>query len=320
MPDKFLTWPNTQADIVAAGASLFLVKVTGDSAYYCLGAIRDLDMVIDAIGKPDSLLRQKSWGFKPNIVVPCLQASSVELKILDQLLIKTPVSWALTEIDGKVWQDDGTKIGLRWEIECGGRFDDFRMIRYILGGNLDKTELDGIVGSTPVTLGTPASSDVLFTLAQTEVPANMVPNGASKFEFKASTDAAYVDFGEFEEMTYKFSCIGPMSKGGRQMPRTSAIKFECTVKGLQTKLTEVELLDDMVGSDLDCKITHMDGVVLEIPNTNFNATPSYKNQGNADKWRNIDLTIGGVLNTDATGLIWQTTGGTTWDDLWTPPV
>jgi hypothetical protein len=319
MPDVFNgNWNPSPANIRSSGATRLLVKAAGDSAFYALGAPRGVDSQVAVIYKNDALLRALGWGFKPVINVPSLQAGLAELKILDKLLVSLPLEIALTELDGINMQDDGTKLGLRWTIECGGKFDDFRMIKYYIAGNLSTSEHDSLYNTTPVVLGTPGTGDVLATLSQTNVAAHQKPNGLSKFEFKAAADSLYADFGEFEDSSYTFTCLGPLSGGGRQIPRTTAIQFKGTVKGLQTSLTETQLMDAIVGNEIDVKMTHMDGVVLTMPHTNIGFVATRKNVGNADKWRTMDLEVGGVIIKDSTGLIFQTSEDTPtiWPDIW----
>lgn len=309
-------WLKTSRHIRSAGTSLLLAKVSGDAAYYALGASRDVNISVSSLGKEDSLQRMQGWGHKVSAIIPSLQASKTEIQILPQLLLNDPVAVAITETDGGVLKDDGTKLGLRWTLEYGGRSEDFRHIKYELGGYLFGDEPDNLFTNTAVTLGTPGSADKLFTLAQTNVLANQVPNGLTKFEFKAAADAAYADFGEMEDAKISFICEGPYSGGARQIPRTIAIHFKATITGLQTALTEKALLKQIRKNEIDIKMTHADGVVFSGNHTSFGTQPIYKNAGISNKWNTVDLEIGGTILKDVTGLIYQDQAAASWASLW----
>lgn len=319
MPDVFSpTWVKALANVLPSGASRLIAKVTGDDAYYNLGAPRDIDIQFQDIGKPDTLLRQQSWGDKIVIKIPSLQAGLVEIQNLQELVspLNQPILWAITELDGKFIKDDGTKTSWLWVLNAGGKFDDYRSIEYMIAGNIATTEQDAFFSASGPTIGTPnAGTDKQKALTQAIISANQKPNGIVKVEFKASADAAYADFGDFNDNKVSFSCLFEPGGGGRQLPRVHGIQIDFMVMGLQTSLTEKQLRDSIIANSIDLKLTFQDGVVFTLPNTNFGAHSIYKNIGNADKVRTVDFIGGGaVCNWDGTAF--KTVGGTAWTAMW----
>lgn len=318
MPDVFATWPKKVENIRSAGVANIKAKATGDAAYYDLGVQRDPKMKIAALYKPDTVGRPRAWGFKPELTAISLESSLAQIQSLPVLLRQLPIQIQIELMDGLFLQDDGSKMGLRWRILSEGDFNDFRKIEYSIFGNLHRTELDALVSAVTVALGSSDPGDGLVAFGVDQNPANQAGNGFSAFKFKAKADAALADFGEFNEGKYVIECLGPLSGGGRQIPRTTAIRIMVDIKGLQTTLTEIELMDAIHSNDITSEITHMDGVKLLLPSDNFGMVTSFNNEGNADGWRTMDAHIEGILTTDPTGLIFQTVEGTptVWEDLW----
>lgn len=312
-------WAKNAQHVRAAGASSLKVKIASDAAYYNLGAPRDIKLSGKSLNKADSLLRPLPWGFRPELVVTTLQAETTEIKILDQLILNTLVGFQIAQLDNIyiVNESSPNLFSLHWMLKSSGDFDDMRQIEYRFMGNLQSSEFDDLFTATPVTVGTPGGGDVLATLSQSIVPAHQVPNGLSKIEFKASTDSAYADLGEFAKGAWSFECLTTPGGGGRGLPRTIAIKFMLDAHGIQTHTTETALLDDIQNNVIDLKLTNMDGMVITLPSTNFNLVPSWMNDGNADKERAIDFHAEGALVTNAAGTAYQTTGAVAWDSLFT---
>ncbi len=313
MPDVFSNWVNNLANLRAAGISSHKVKVNGDAAYYHLGVARDPKINIKPMQKPDGYLRQRGFGFEADIVVPSIQVSSTEIKILDDILVNQPLAVKLGTID-TITLATASLFGVQWKLICDGDANDFRRIEYMYKGYLKSGELDALTTTSPAGDGTPTGTDKLFTLAQSIVKANEVPNGLAKVEFKASTDSGYADAGDFAHAKYIFECIGEQGGGGRALPRTIGIKFTFDVELHQTSNTELDLLDSILSNEIDLRLTHMDGMILTYPNTNLGVLPEVDFSGNVGKIRKIKLHAEGALVFNGTTFV--STGGTTWDSLW----
>lgn len=315
-------WVPSLANIIPSGASKFQVKVTGDAAYYDLGAPRDIALKVSAMSKDDSLLRASGYGFALDLKIPSLQAGLLEIEALANIVKPTlqPVLWQITELDGKFLKQDGTKSGIHWVLKCGGKMDDYRMIDYTIVGNLAKSELDAVFSDTGVTVGTPASGDTLYTLTQNQVPANQKPNGLTKVEFKAGdspADSVYATLGDFSDNKCDFSCLFELGGGGRQLPRVHGIKLDLDVTGIETSLAQKQLMDLVLAHSIDLKLTFQDGIVCILPNTNVGVHQVYGNVGNADKVRTMNLIgNGAVFNWNGTNFF-ATDGTTTWAASWT---
>ena len=306
-------WVNNLANLRAAGIVSHKVKVTGDSAYYNLGLSRDPKINIKSLQKPDAYIRQRGFGFEADLVVPSLQASEAEIKILDDLIVNQPVALKLGTTDALSLATTNL-FGIQWKLICDGDANDFRRIEYLYKGFLKSSELDALTTSAPPADGATNPADKLYTLTQSVVKANEVPNGLTKIEFKASGDAAYADAGDFAKAKYTFETIGEAGGGGRGLPRTVAIKFTFDAELHQTSNTELDLLDSILGNDIDLKLTHIDGAVLTYPGTNLGLLPEMDFSGNVDTIRKIKLHAEGALVFNGTTFV--TTGGITWDGMW----
>jgi len=314
MSDIFTgNWVQNLANIRAAGIVSHKVKVNGDQAYYHLGLCRDPKINIKPLQKPGAYLKPRGFGFEADLVVPSIQASIVEMKLLDDLVIHQPIALKLGTTDS-ITLAAANLLGIQWKLICDGDANDFRRIEYQYRGFLKTGELDSFTTSSPPSDGTPNAADKLYTLLQTAIKSNEVPNGLTKIEFKASADSSYADAGDFTNARYTFETIGETGGGGRGLPRTVAIKFTFDAGLLQTAATELDLLDSIINNDIDLRLTHLDGVVLTIPGTNIGVVPEIDFSGNVNTIRKINLHAEGVLVFNGTSF--TTTGGTTWDALW----
>ncbi len=313
MPDVFSSWVNNLSNLRAAGISSHKVRANGDAAYYHLGVVRDPKIHIKPMRKPDGYLRQRGFGFEADIVVPSIQASATEIKILDDILINQPLAVKLGTMDSLTLATTNL-FGVQWKLICDGDANDFRRIEYLYKGYLKSGELDALTTSSPASDGTPTGTDKLYALSQSTVKANEAPNGLAKIEFKASSDSAYADAGDFARGKYTFECIGENGGGGRALPRTVGIKFRFDVELHQTSNTELDLLDAILSNEIDLRLTHMDGMILTYPATNVGVLPEVDFSGNVDAIRKIKLHAEGALVFNGTTFV--TTGGTPWDSLW----
>lgn len=310
MPDVFTgNWIPSLANLHPAGAQGLYLKIPGDDAYYNMGAPRDVDIKMKDLFKPDSLLRTRPWGSKVDITIPVIQASVVEIKLLSQFITgaNLPIAVGIEFADDLVLATED-KLSVRWKLDSGGDFDDLRMISYLFQGNLKRSEMDSIISATPITKGTPGTSDILYTLAQTLVSADNMPNGFEKVEFKAIGDADNVDLGDFREGKYTFECVGEQGGGGRGLFRTVAIKFTFDAIGHETDIDQIGLMDAIQSNDLDLQLSHMDGMVMNIEGERIGMTSSLENVGNTDKIRTIKFHAEGSI-----------TDFTTWSAMFTAP-
>lgn len=315
MADVFSpTWVYALGNLRPSGATQLLVKIGTDAAFYSLGTPADVKLDGKSLFKNDALLRNLGWGFRREFTVPSLQASAVELKILDELLTQTLVGFQIQMADGIYLNDITGLFGLRWKVMSSGDFDNFRRIEYLIAGNAKPSEMAGVFTNTGVTIGTPGA-DALATLQQVPIPANQVPNGLTKIEFKASGDAAYANLGDFNKAIWTFECVGPLGGGARGFPRTHTIKFNLDVHGLQTGLVEIGLLGAIETNLIDLKLTHADGMIITLNHTNFSLLPNFLADGNVDKDRSIDFKAEGSFTPKNDGTQYQTTGGTAWDSI-----
>jgi hypothetical protein len=76
----------------------------------------------------------------------------------------------------------------------------------------------------------------------------------------------------------------------------------------ETDLTKLELLPSIRNNAVLIKVTHMDDTILTLPSPNFNSVINIRNDGNADKMRELHLMTRGVM---------PDISGTKWSDLWT---
>ena len=312
MSDHFATWTSSLANIRSAGITSPYLKAYGDGSYYYLGNTRDAKLTISNPTKADTLLRPYGWGALVECVLPIIQAGSTEIKLLDQIVIKLPLSVSFGLSDAVYFETN--LLAPMWKLICDPNFDDFRIIELTLKGAVKTSELDALFTASRSTLTGGSSVDALYALGTAPVLADQVPNGLSKVEFKASGDSGYADFGDFTGGKYVFETIGVDGGGARMQPRVSAIKFTFDAVGHETDITKLQFLDSFRFQAIDLKLTHMDGVVLTMPNTNVQVSPTANISGNVDKMRDISLHAEGALFWSGTAF--GTTGGTAWDSMW----
>lgn len=309
MPDVFATWVTALANLKSAGIIRVLVQATGEDAYYDLGIQREGVIHIDMLSKEDTYLAPYSWGFYTDTKVQGLAASKAVIQALDKLITKHPLKIAIQFTDGLWLISEAGELGLRWKLHAGGDFDDFRYVEYEITGGVQASELAGLLTASAPTLGTEDVGDVLYAFRQTTINLPLTqPNGFKKIEMKAVGDAAYVDIGDFREGKYIFECIGVSGGGGHRLPRTNAIKLTLDAILHETDLTKLELLPSIRNNAVLIKVTHMDDTILTLPSPNFNSVINIRNDGNADKMRELHLMTRGVM---------PDISGTKWSDLWT---
>jgi len=173
------TWANNLANLRAAGISSHKVKVNVDVAYYHLGICRDPKINIKPLQKPTGYLRPRGFGFEADLVIPSIQASPVEIKLLDDIVVNQPLAVKLGTSD-TITLATTSLFGIQWKLICDGDMSDFRRIEYMYKGFLKSSELDALTTTSPPADGTPNVSDKLYNLIQTPLRANEVPNGLTK--------------------------------------------------------------------------------------------------------------------------------------------
>jgi len=307
MADVFVNWVASLNAIFGSGVSSFMVKASGDVAYYSLGAARDTKIEITDLNKPDSILRLLGWGYRVEATLPSLQCSETEIKILDQLILKQMLSVRIGFNNGLYLVTD--KLGLKWTLRSDGDFSDFIMIDYLFGCNYPNDEVGGLITDTPPAIGTPNVADVLFTLAQTNVSSHQVGNGLSKFEFQANGDGAFVSF-DFQKGIFTVECVGEDGGGGRQQFRTTALKATLSAEGFETDLPKLALLGAFNQNQINVKVTRMNGDVWTLSGDRFGLIPKVMIDGNIDKVARIVLNGEGSFPKTATAF-------TGWDASWT---
>ena len=312
MADVFVAWASSLANIRSSGILSPMVKAYGDGSYYLLGNTRDAKLTVTIPTKSDTLLRPFGWGALVEAILPVIQAGSTEIKLLDQIITKLPLAVSFGLTDALYFET--TLLAPKWKLECGSNFDDFRTIEYTLRSMVKSSELDALFTASRSTLTGGSSVDALFALGTVPVLGDQVPNGFSKVEFKASGDVAYVDLGDFSGGKYTFETISTDGAGGRMQPRCTAIKFNFDVSGHETEIAKLQMIDSFLAQGIDLKLTHMDGVVLTVPDTNIQVVPGIHIEGNVDKVREIRLHAEGALLWNGTQF--GTTGGTAWDAMW----
>lgn len=316
MPDVFASWSTTLANLRAAGISSHMVKIGSDAAYYNLGTSgKEPKLDINALNAPDSYLKPHGYGFEVDFEIESLQAGSVEVGLLGAIAApsKSPVALRLALSD-TLGFGTTSLLGCGWRLKMDGDATGHRVIDYMYKGKLKKSELDAFGTTSLASVGSTDPGDSLYTLAQAVVRSHEVPNGLTKVEFKASTDAAYVDAGDFKNGKYTFETIGEAGGGGRGIMRNIAIKFNFDVELHQTTDAEMNYFDSIVDNDINLKLTHMDGVVLTLPGTNIGVMPGLSFGGSVDKLRIMKLHAEGALVWNGTSFV--TTDGTAWSGIW----
>lgn len=311
MPDIFQgNWLAALSYVRSAGVSTFMVKTGGpvpDGAYYSLGAVESAKIMISTLSKDDSKLRKLGYGFHVDIGLPGFQGSKTEIKLMDQLINGQMLNLRIGLSDNIFIVTN--LLGLHLKLMNQGPFTDFRKIEYHFIGNITVAEFLGLFTTGPPAVGTPAGGDKLFTLQQVPIAANQQPNGLSLVEFKASSDSLYAPFGDFNGGTYTVETVGEPGGGGRQQPRTTALKIVGEVDGYETNIEKLGLVHSLLEQPIDLKLTHMNGDVFLIPNDRIGVTPEFDDSGNVDKVRRLKLHFeGSITDISDTG----------WNSLWLP--
>jgi hypothetical protein len=295
----------------AAGIVNLYVKGKDDDAYYNLGITRGTKSNQEAKSTADTLLRPIPYGRNVLVTAQSFGASSTEILLLDDLILNQPLEVIAQLTDGRyLVVESPDELGLRWKLECTGDMTDARFIEYTFGGNFLESEMNALVTANAPSLGNNSVNDALYDFTQAANRSSVSGNGLVKVEVRGTDEAGdYVDFGDFNNGKYTIECLGPDGKGARAVPRTHTIKFAIDYEGLQTSSTETNLIATMNTYFLDWKLTHFDGLVLEIGSGNVGAHAGWINEGNVDAHGMIRAHIEGSM----------TAPYTAWDDLWTAP-
>jgi len=304
MPDTFADLSWAPSNLRAAGIVSLYAKLPTDVAYYNLGIQQHGVLDFNPMSGPDVLLRPITRGHSINLRAMMLQAKKTEFLLLDELLNNQPVSIAAELTDGRWFVS--SDAGARFIIHGAPDLTDFRRIELIFGIAVQESEVNALLQASSPSLGTPTPTDLLYTLTQSQVRSDVMGGGLIRVDIRALGESVYQNFGDFRDGRYTIECLGPEGGGGRLIPRTHTIRFVIDIEGLQTAKTELDHIPDYGTKFIDCRLVHMDNLMLVLPGLRVGTTAQFFNEGMVDTHRSLRLHIEGSI----------TIPFTAWDSYW----
>jgi hypothetical protein len=115
--------------------------------------------------------------------------------------------------------------------------------------------------TTAPSYGTPASSDILYTL-NAVTKSETIPAGFSSFSVCNTYNGTFLNIGEILNGKLTMELLTTMDSLGCEVGY--AIKIDVSVEAMQASATEAALLENLSGETIFYKITLLDGTVFTL--------------------------------------------------------
>lgn len=275
-----------KANLKPAALKNLYVKATtsagvADAAYYALPFIRAGIASIKTFEFLDSVGREYPFAGMLHIEAECTATHKTNmLKMLDALATNQIDVYGLGVSTQNYFTEGLTPAfaGLKWSFICDGSVDKHRFVKFEFSRGLQTSEFDAVLSLSSPTLGTPATSDVLYAL-NSLVRADIIPAGFKSVTCSAAGGGGATDnFGLIRNGKLTMELLVDSTEMYLRA-QGYLVHFAYEFEMMQTANSELIQLDTIATRENDFKITLMDGTVVTLTSQ---AGVTFDHQNNKD--------------------------------------